>query len=98
MDGNLIFGGEHRDTQKGEEHSDNFVTRRALQTEKNHQTEDVDRTHADDDGRVADGREMKPNREANLIHGHAEKTQIEEYPEVARGEPAPPQSRGFREG
>src|SRR5712692_4320976 len=97
MQRETIFRGEHCNPKKCDEHSDYFVPSRALQTKQHDQNEDVDRTHSDNDSGMADGREMKPRREANLINGHAEKAQIEKCPPVARGESSAPKSQGFRE-
>ena len=98
MDRNTVLCGQNPNAKQRDEHANHFVPGRALQAKQHGQHQDVNRTHADNDGRVADGREMKSYREANLIYGYSEKTQIEKYPKVARRELAAPQSLGFRKG
>src|SRR5438034_9590618 len=92
MDRNTVLCGQNRNAKQRDEHANYFVPGRALQAKQHGQHQDVNRTHADNDGRVADGREMKSYREANLIYGYSEKTQIEKYPKVARRKLAAPQS------
>jgi hypothetical protein len=73
-----------------------FVPSGSFQPKEHRQDERVDRPHTHNDGRMAHRRVAQAHREAHLVDDHAEKSQVEERPEVAAPKPFQPRTPRIR--
>src|SRR5882724_2251054 len=90
MNRNTVLGGKHRNAKERDKHSNHLAPCRALQAKNHGQRQDVDRTHAYNNGGMAHGREMKPNRKANLVTATPKKPK---YRNIQKSRAANPRRR-----